>query len=324
VKRAIWLVAVLACACDREDANTVTATGTLEIIEVDVAPLMTARVDRVLVEDGDTVRAGDTLVVLRQPSNTGELSQREASVSASRAGLAEAERGPRAAEIVRAQSEVRALDAEATKLANDATRAKRLYDAGAISQQQHEAAVTAAREAALRRESARQTLVLLQQGTRQERIAGARAQVEGAQASLSALEATVDALTLVAPSSGVVLSRNVEPGETVTAGQSAVTLGESARPWVRVYVNALAVPGVRVGAVARAKLDGLPGREFTGRVVAINTKAEFTPRVALTENERADMTFGVKIEFDDNTGTLKPGLPVTVTIPLAAERQAPD
>ena len=75
---------------------------------------------------------------------------------------------------------------------------------------------------------------------------------------------------------------------------------------------------------ARAKLDGLPGREFTGRVVAINTKAEFTPRVALTENERADMTFGVKIEFDDNTGTLKPGLPVTVTIPLAAERQAPD
>jgi HlyD family secretion protein len=294
----------------------VKATGTLEIIEVDVAPLMTARVDRVLVEDGDSVKAGDTLVILRQPSNSADISQREATVSASRAGLAEAERGSRAPEIARAQAEVRALAAEATKLSNDATRARRLYDAGAISQQQLEAAMTAAREATLRRDAANQTLVLLQQGTRQERIAASRAQVQGAQASLSALEASVDALTLVSPTRGVVLSRNVEPGEIVSAGQSAVTLGESQRPWVRVYVNALALPSVKVGAAVRASVDGIPGRAFPGKIVSINTKAEFTPRVALTENERADMTFGVKIEFDDTTGVLKPGLPVTVTIPL--------
>jgi HlyD family secretion protein len=53
-------------------------------------------------------------------------------------------------------------------------------------------------------------------------------------------------------------------------------------------------------------------------VVAVNTKAEFTPRVALTEDERADLTFGVKIEFSDSSGALKPGLPVTVTIPKKA------
>ena len=316
MKRALWSVAVAACACTSGSPDSVKATGTLEIIEVDVAPLMTARVDRVLVEDGDSVKAGDTLVILRQPSNSADISQREATVSASRAGLAEAERGSRAPEIARAQAEVRALAAEATKLSNDATRARRLYDAGAISQQQLEAAMTAAREATLRRDAANQTLVLLQQGTRQERIAASRAQVQGAQASLSALEASVDALTLVSPTRGVVLSRNVEPGEIVSAGQSAVTLGESQRPWVRVYVNALALPSVKVGAAVRASVDGIPGRAFPGKIVSINTKAEFTPRVALTENERADMTFGVKIEFDDTTGVLKPGLPVTVTIPL--------
>ena len=58
----------------------------------------------------------------------------------------------------------------------------------------------------------------------------------------------------------------------------------------------------------------MPARSFNGRVVAINSKAEFTPRVALTEDERADLMFGVKIEFQDSTGALKPGLPVTVTI----------
>ena len=319
MKRCLWLVAAVVSACNPRDADSVTATGTLEIVEVDVAPLITARVDRVLVEDGDSVRAGDTLVILRQPSSSAELNQREATVSATRAGLAEAERGSRAPEIARAEAEERAFAAEATKLTNDATRARRLYDAGAISQQQLETAVTAAREATLKREAARQTLVLLQQGTRAERIAGARAQVDGARASLSALMASVDALTLVSPVRGVVVSRNVEPGEIVSVGQSAVTVGESQRPWVRVYVNALNVPRVKVGAAVRATVDGLPGRDFSGRVVAINTKAEFTPRVALTENERADMTFGVKIEFEDKSGTLKPGLPITVRIPLVPE-----
>lgn len=320
MKRALWLIAAIACACNRADSNSVVANGTLEIIEVDVAPLMTARVDRVLVEDGDSVRAGDTLVILSQPSSGADIEQRAATVSASRAGLADVQRGSRAPEIARAAAEVRALDAEAVRLSNDATRARRLFDAGAIARQQLEVAVTASQGASLRREAARQTLLLLQQGSTLERVAGARAGVQGAQASLSALQASVNALTLLAPSRGVVLSRNVEPGETIGAGQSAVTLGDSGRPWVRVYVNARDLPRVKVGAPARATVDGLPGRQFNGRVVAINTKAEFTPRVALTEDERADMTFGVKVEFDDTSGALKPGLPVTVTIPFGTQR----
>jgi HlyD family secretion protein len=242
------------------------------------------------------------------------MEQRAARISATRAGLAEAQRGARTPEIQRAEAEMRARQAEAVKLSNDATRARKLFDAGAISQQQLEAAVTTSREANLRTEAARQTLLLLRQGSTREQIAGARAEVAGAEANLAALQASLDALTLVAPSAGVVLSRNVEPGETIAAGQSAITLGETHRPWVRVYVTALDLPAVKVGSAARAEVDGIPGRVFNGRVVAINTKAEFTPRVALTEDERADMTFGVKIEFD-SSGVLKPGLPVTVTIP---------
>jgi len=314
------MLAAVASACDRTDSGDVVATGTLEIIEVDVAPLMTARVERVLVEDGDSVRTGDTLVILSQPSSAADVEQRAARVAATRAGLEEARAGSRAPEIARAQAELRVWEAETAKLAADATRARRLYEAGAISQQQLESAVTASREAAARRDAARQSLLLLRQGTRPERIEGARSEVAGAEAQLSAIRATVGAMTLIAPVNGVVLSRNAEPGEIVIAGQSAVTLGELARPWVRVYVSALDIPGVNVGSAVRATVDGLPGRQFNGRVVSVNTKAEFTPRVALTEDERADMMFGVKIDFDDSTGALKPGLPVTVTIPKAKPR----
>ena len=54
---------------------------------------------------------------------------------------------------------------------------------------------------------------------------------------------------------------------------------------------------------------------FRGRVAAIATKAEFTPRVALTEQERADLLFGVRIEFRDDTRRLHAGLPITVELP---------
>jgi HlyD family secretion protein len=274
-------------------------------------------VARVLVEDGDSVRAGDTLAVLVQPGSVAEIAQRAAQVGVSRAGLQEAERGSRAPEIARAAAEVRVAQAEATRTAKDAARARTLYNAGAIPRQQLDAAEAAAREAAGRRDASNQQLVLLRQGSRVERVQGARAQVAGAQAGLSAAEATINDLTLLAPIDGIVLSRNAQPGEVVTPGQSAVTLGDIKRPWVRVYVGSNDVPHVRVGARVFGKLDGLPQRRFTGRVVAINTKAEFTPRVALTEEERADLKFGVKIEFDDTTGVLRPGLPITVTIPRA-------
>jgi HlyD family secretion protein len=55
--------------------------------------------------------------------------------------------------------------------------------------------------------------------------------------------------------------------------------------------------------------------------VAINPKAEFTPRIALTERERADLLFGVKVALSDTTRALKPGLPVTVRFESAGRPQ---
>lgn len=315
MNRVLWLIILAACACSGADPNQVVATGTLEVVEVDVAPMTTARVLRMLVDDGDSVRVGDTVAILTQPTAQAVVEQGKAQVEASRAGLSEMENGPRAAEIRRARDELSATEAEAARTAKDKDRARALARTGSIPLQQRDAAEAAARQAAARRDAARQSLLLLSQGNRPERIAAAKAQVQGAQAGLSAVRATVGDLVLVAPISGVVMSRNTQPGEIVTAGQSAVTLGEVRRPWVRVYVNARDIPSIAVGSTANAKLDGLPNRNFTGRVVAVNSKAEFTPRVALTEDERADLTFGVKVEFADTTGVLKPGLPITVSIP---------
>ena len=315
MNRALWLGILLVSACSRAERDSVVATGTLEAVEVDVSPLTPGRVIRVLVHEGDSVRVGDTLAILTQPTSQAVIEQSRAQVEATRANLSEAQNGPRAAEIRRAEAELNAATAEIARTTKDLERARMLAAKGNIPLQQRDAAEAAARQAIARRDAARQSLLLLQQGTRPERIASAKAQAAGAQASLSGAVASVNDMTLTAPVRGVVLSRNAEPGEVLAIGQSAITLGEVQRPWVRVYVNARDLPSVSVGRAAGGVLDNMPNRIFSGRVVSINTKAEFTPRVALTEDERADLMFGVKIEFSDSTGMLKPGLPITVSIP---------
>jgi len=315
MNRALWLGILLVSACSRAERDSVVATGTLEAVEVDVSPLTPGRVIRILVNESDSVRPGDTLAVLTQPVSQAVIEQSRAQVEATRANLNEAQNGPRGPEIKRAEDELSAATAEVARTTKDLERARTLAAKGNIPLQQRDAAEAAARQAIARRDAARQSLLLLQQGTRPERIASAKAQVTGAQAGLSGAVASVADMTLTAPVRGVVLSRNAELGEVLAIGQSAITLGEVQRPWVRVYVSARDLPNISVGRTARGTLDDMPSRIFNGRVVAINTKAEFTPRVALTEDERADLMFGVKLEFSDSTGTLKPGLPITVSIP---------
>jgi membrane fusion protein YbhG len=90
------------------------------------------------------------------------------------------------------------------------------------------------------------------------------------------------------------------------------------RPWVRAYVGERYIGRVKVGQAATVRVDAYPGRAFPGRIVEIASQAEFTPRVALTERERADLVFGIKVEPTDGDagGRLKAGMPATLDVPL--------
>ena len=107
----------------------------------------------------------------------------------------------------------------------------------------------------------------------------------------------------------------------VEAGDPLMTTADVSHPWVRVYVNQHDVPALRIGGGAQVMLDGAPELPIAGRIVAINHEAEYTPRVALTAEERADLMFGIKIALSTADGSPRAGLPVTVR--LAAARPAP-
>ncbi|MCO4099356.1 MAG: biotin/lipoyl-binding protein [Gemmatimonas sp.] len=131
-------------ACRTSDGSA-TAVGTLEMVEVDVGPLQVARAVRVLVAEGDRVRAGETLAVFSTPTLTANVAQAEARAAAAAQAAAELTRGARPAEIARAQKELDVADADAVRAAADLVRLEPLAQRGDISRASLDAARAAAR-----------------------------------------------------------------------------------------------------------------------------------------------------------------------------------
>ena len=189
-----------------------------------------------------------------------------------------------------------------------------------VSKQTLDNAVSADGVARSRFLAAEESLRLLKAGSRPERIRAARAEVANMRAALGQIEARAADLVLTAPVGGIVLGRYAEPGEAVGPMVPVLTVGETARPYVRVFLPQWLVSGVQAGAAAEVVTED--GRALAAHVVAINPKAEFTPRVALSEQERADLMFGVKVEFANPAAAPHPGLWVTVRLAGAtAERR---
>jgi membrane fusion protein YbhG len=276
-----WGVALAACS---GDSNTLSVAGTVEIREVRLAPLAAGRLVRLLKDEGDTVRRGDTVALLEQPGLDALIAQQRARAEAATARTAE----------------VQAAEADSARAARDVVRARPLRESGVLAPQQFEALQSIAAAAAARLQAVR----------------GAVRESQAARAGLAAIEATRDQLTLVAPDDGIVLTRFAERGEAVTVGMPVVSIGLVAQPWIRAYVGERYLARVAVGQAVQIRTDAYPDSAFHGRVVEISPRAEFTPRAALTERERADLVFAIKVQLDDPRGRLKAGLPVDLEITL--------
>ncbi|MEO8478168.1 MAG: efflux RND transporter periplasmic adaptor subunit [Gemmatimonadota bacterium] len=310
----------LVVACRADPAADLTFRGTVEVREIEVASLAAGRVLEVRVDEGALVEAGDTIAVLGAPTLVADIAAAEAVLAGARARVRDLEAGSRPEELAGAEAALRARIAEAARLARDRDRLKALLDAGAVSPRDYEAAATAAEVAERTAEASRDGLQLLKAGTRSAQIAAARAEVDRSAATLAARHATTGEFILLAPRRGIVLTRVADPGDLVAVGAPVVRLGMTQEPWVRVYVPASLLSGLHIGDSAGVVPPGVDirvadaGSSARGKIVAINPRAEYVTRTALSEDERADLLFGVKIAIHDPDDRFKPGMPTTVRL----------
>ena len=133
-----------------------------------------------------------------------------------------------------------------------------------------------------------------------------------AQANLDLLDAQMKKLTIYAPMDGVVLARNVDPGEFVQPGAAAITMANLNELTITVYVPEDRYGEIHLGQTVDVTVDSFPGETFTATVSNIADQAEFTPRNVQTVSGRSATVYAVKLKVSDPAGKLKIGMPSDV------------
>ena len=137
--------------------------------------------------------------------------------------------------------------------------------------------------------------------------------VQQAQASVDLIDAQLSKLTVYSPMDGIILTRNVEPGEYVQPGADALTMADISHLTITVYVPEDLYGRIKLGMAATMKVDSFPNQTFTAQVSYISDQAEFTPRNVQTVEGRSSTVYAIKLTVSDPQGQLKPGMPADVT-----------
>ncbi|HEU0294250.1 MAG TPA: efflux RND transporter periplasmic adaptor subunit [Anaerolineales bacterium] len=140
----------------------------------------------------------------------------------------------------------------------------------------------------------------------------ARVNAVAAQSRLNTVETQLKKITVYAPMDGVVLTRNIEPGEFVQPGAVTFALANLDELTITVYVPEDQYGNISLGQEATVKVDSFPGESFDAEVIHIADQAEFTPRNVQTVEGRSSTVYAIKLKVTDSEGKLKIGMPADV------------
>lgn len=241
-------------------------TGNVEPIRESVVSTKVAgRVAKVLVDDGDFVSPGQPLVLLEDTEYRNALDVNRANLDRARANLDRAQAG---LELAR----------------SNYNRYKMLYDSGALSAKDYEAA--------------QNSLVLAQ-----AEVNAARADVNAASAAVASAQENLSNTSLRSPIGGVVSSCDVKVGQYVTPGLSLLKVEDISNVYAAVNIGQADIALVKKGLPAKVAVDAFGDRVFEGQVEVVNPVGDSSTRV-----------FETRVKVPNGSHYLRPGMFVKVKI----------
>lgn len=266
----------------------VTATGTLEPVkQVEVGTEVSGIVLSVLVDENDRVKAGQVLARLNPERLQAERTQKQAALVSAEAALAE----------------VQATVAEAAEQSKKLVHLHELSKGLTPSKQELQAA-RATHDRARAQEVA------------------ARAQINEARAALDLAEINLTRTVIRSPISGIVLQREIEPGQTVAASLATpllFLLAENLTQLVlNVAVNEADIGVVKAGQNARFTVDAFPGRIFPARI----TRVRFSPETDEETTSDTVVTYETTLHVNNTESLLRPGMTATADIIVEEHKEA--
>jgi membrane fusion protein, multidrug efflux system len=298
-----------------------------------IAPKISGYIATLLVNDNQTVKAGQTLAIIDDRDVRAALDQAVANVSAAQASVEnlDAQIAAQGSVIQQADASVTAERASLALAQRDDTRHQKMAQVGYGTVEQADTASTNVQErsANLARLVAAASTTRQQTGILKAQRDLAQAQLARAQAALHEAQLNVSYATITAPIDGVVGARTVRVGQYVQAGTQLMALVPLQKVYVVANYKETQLTRVRAGQPARIKVDTFPDDDIVGRVDSVAPASGLEFALLPPDNATGNFTkivqrIPVKIVFDGRDpllGRLRPGMSVNASIDTKAARR---
>lgn len=264
----------------------VTATGKIQPeVEVKIAPEVSGEIIDIPVKEGQIVHRGDLLLRIKPDSYRAQVEAQEAALSAARA------------ESVRNRAQLQ-------KVESDYKRAKNLFEKGLLSEAERNASETSYNIA-------------------RAALDASLFEIQRAEGALRQIREALSKTTIYSPAGGTISSLTSRVGERVVgtsqfAGTEVMRVADLDHMEARVNVNENDVINVKLGDVARIRVDAYPDREIQGVVREIAS----TARTSNAGTQEEVTNFEVKIRIPDPSLRLRPGMSTTADVETATVKNA--
>lgn len=295
-------------ACKKETQNYIIASGVLDTTQIRIASKLGGRIIKMYAQEGSNVKKGDILFETDCQELKLQLLQSEINYKILDNQYKLTVKGARKEDIEQLRYSTEILKTNLAVAKNDYERAKRLFEANAISQKQLEDIELKVKVIERQIDASEENLKKVKNISRAEEIEMARLRLESSKIASDILKERLSECIVASPINGIVLRKNFNEMEFTQIGVPVYIVSDNSVINLKIYLPEPDVFKIKRGDIAKVRVDGI-SREFEGKVIFISDEAEFTPKNIQTKDERVKLVFMVKLEIDNSEGILKSGLP---------------
>ncbi len=320
--------------------STLDASGTVTAYET--TPVMSQasglQITEILAERGDSVERGQVLARLNNRALTAQKNEAEAAVAQAQARLNELKAGSRVEEVAQAQSRVdnarsaiAQIESELELIQKRVERNRTLQAEGAITRDRLDEILNQERVAQSNLAGAKASLAEAQQalsqlkaGSRPQTIAQSEAELQQAIARLDSIEVQLADTTVVAPSKGIIASRDARVGQITSTSETLFTIIQDGRLELRLNVPETLISKIGVGQEVQISSNANKNLDLTGKVREIDPIIDDSSRQALVKvdlpsnsNLKPGMFLQAAINIDTNQGQ---AVPIEALLPQSGNR----
>lgn len=284
--------------------------GQAEVSEYRISGKVPGRILEYRVKEGDTVRKGDTLVIIEAPEVQAKMMQAEAAKAAAQAQQQKAYKGARAEQIQGAYELWQKAKAGLEIAQKSHDRVKRLYEQGVLPAQKFDEAAAQLNAAVATERAAKSQYDMAKNGAEAEDKLAATALVNRAKGAVAEVESYIKETVLVAPVDGEVSEVFPKEGELVGTGAPIINLARLDDMWVTFNVREDLLKGLTVGKIVKAYVPALD-RDVDVRINYMKDMGTYAAWKATKTTGQYDLkTFEVRGVPTDTVQGLRPGMSV--------------